>query len=88
MICYCVFCSLKFPEGNIGRVPAFDPDQSDRDRLRYTVKSGNEANFFTLSSTTGYIVLNKAIDSDRSTEGEFVIQVSGEWPTAVELSRL
>lgn len=73
------FIRLHFPEGPIGRVPAFDPDENDRANLRYYVKSGNanQANFFTLDSSTGLITLNKNIDSDRPTEGEFIIEVTG-----------
>jgi len=41
-----------FPSGYIGRVPAFDPDESDRENLRYAVKTNNEAEYFTLNSTT------------------------------------
>lgn len=67
-----------FPTGYIGRVPAFDPDETDRSNLRYTVKSGNEANFFFLNSSTGMIRLNMELDSDRPTSGDFIIQVSGK----------
>lgn len=74
-----IYCSGHFPDGYIGRVPAFDPDESDRKSLRYTVKSGNEANFFTLNSSTGYIKLNKALDSDLLIDGEFIIQVNGRF---------
>lgn len=70
---------LHFPDGPIGRVPAFDPDETDRANLRYSVKSGNanQANFFTLNATTGFITLNNNLDSDRMNEGEFVVQVTG-----------
>ena len=69
---------MYFPNEPIGRVPAFDPDESDRANLRYTVKSGNEANFFTLDPNSGEILLNKALGSDRPIDGEFEIQVSGK----------
>ncbi|KAF6018704.1 CELSR1 [Bugula neritina] len=65
-----------FPSGYIGRVPAFDPDESDRENLRYAVKTNNEAEYFTLNSTTGYIKLNKDLGSNVNHVVEFVIQVS------------
>lgn len=72
-----------FPSGYIGRVPAFDPDESDRENLRYAVKTNNEAEYFTLNSTTGYIKLNKDLGSNVNHVVEFVIQVSGEYQNPV-----
>ena len=67
-----------FPVGPVGRVPATDEDESDRDRLTYTVTSGNSAQLIHLNSSTGEVTLDPRLDSDVPRTGTFTIAVSGE----------
>ncbi|XP_061523757.1 cadherin EGF LAG seven-pass G-type receptor 1 isoform X2 [Phycodurus eques] len=66
--------SNSFPSGIIGRVPAHDPDVSDK--LRYTFESGNELNLLLLNEDTGDLRLNKALDNDRPLEAPMIISVT------------
>jgi len=71
-------CRNRFPNGPIGRIPAYDLDESDRDSLEYRIISGNEAPFVYLEKHTGLLALNKALDNDRPTNGSFIVQASGK----------
>ncbi|XP_077356776.1 cadherin EGF LAG seven-pass G-type receptor 1 isoform X2 [Festucalex cinctus] len=66
--------SNSFPSGIIGRVPAHDPDVSDK--LQYTFESGNELNLLLLNEDTGDLRLNKALDNDRPLEAPMIISVT------------
>ncbi|XP_061688101.1 cadherin EGF LAG seven-pass G-type receptor 2 [Syngnathoides biaculeatus] len=66
--------SSSFPAGVIGRIPARDPDVSDR--LRYSFEAGNELNLVLLNQTTGEIQLSRALDNNRPLEASMRISVS------------
>ncbi|KAM8829797.1 cadherin EGF LAG seven-pass G-type receptor 3 isoform 2-T2 [Synchiropus picturatus] len=55
--------SNSFPTGVIGRVPAYDPDVSDR--LYYTIDRGNELHLLLLNHTSGEIRLSRKLDNNR-----------------------
>ncbi|KAM9785655.1 LOW QUALITY PROTEIN: cadherin EGF LAG seven-pass G-type receptor 3 [Neosynchiropus ocellatus] len=55
--------SNSFPTGVIGRVPAHDPDVSDR--LYYTIDRGNELHLLLLNHTSGEIRLSRKLDNNR-----------------------
>ncbi|XP_022101231.1 cadherin EGF LAG seven-pass G-type receptor 2-like [Acanthaster planci] len=64
-----------FPEGDIGQVPAHDPDVSDT--LQYLIVRGNANNHLILNGTTGGIRLNPSLkDIDIPQRMEMWIQVS------------
>ncbi|XP_012939635.1 cadherin EGF LAG seven-pass G-type receptor 1 [Aplysia californica] len=65
-----------FPSGPIGKVPAYDPDVSDRDKLVYKILSGNNAELIHLNESTGEITLDRRLDSDVPRSGTFQISVS------------
>ncbi|XP_029969262.1 cadherin EGF LAG seven-pass G-type receptor 1 isoform X2 [Salarias fasciatus] len=66
--------SNSFPSGVIGRVPAHDPDVSDK--LRYHFESGNELNLLLLNKDTGELRLSRALDNDRALEAPMMISVT------------
>ncbi|XP_075907847.1 cadherin EGF LAG seven-pass G-type receptor 1 isoform X3 [Nelusetta ayraudi] len=66
--------SNSFPSGIIGKVPAHDPDVSDK--LRYKFESGNELNLLLLDEDTGDLRLSKDLDNDRALEAPMKISVS------------
>nr|XP_057910169.1 cadherin EGF LAG seven-pass G-type receptor 2 isoform X2 [Doryrhamphus excisus] len=66
--------SSSFPAGVIGRIPAHDPDVSDR--LFYKFDVGNELNLVLLNQTTGEIQLSQALDNNRPLEASMRISVS------------
>lgn len=68
--------SNSFPSGIIGRVPAHDPDVSDK--LRYKFKSGNELSLLLLNEDTGDLKLSRDLDNDRPLEALMTISVSGK----------
>ncbi|XP_077574235.1 cadherin EGF LAG seven-pass G-type receptor 3 isoform X3 [Stigmatopora nigra] len=55
--------SNSFPNGVIGRVPANDPDVSDR--LYYTIDRGNELHLLLLNHSSGEIRLSRKLDNNR-----------------------
>ncbi|XP_064633793.1 cadherin EGF LAG seven-pass G-type receptor 2-like isoform X2 [Lineus longissimus] len=63
-----------FPTGYIGRVPAHDPDVSDK--LSYRFLSGNEGNVLHLNTTTGMIRLDSRLNSDVPKNGTLKVSVS------------
>lgn len=69
----------KFITGVIGRVPAFDPDETDRNKLVYNFTAGNEAKFLKLNSTSGEITLDDRLNSDIPRNGTLQVRVSGEY---------
>ncbi|XP_056280684.1 cadherin EGF LAG seven-pass G-type receptor 1 isoform X6 [Pseudoliparis swirei] len=66
--------SNSFPAGIIGKVPAHDPDVSDK--LRYKFESGNELNLLLLNEDTGDLRLSRDLDNDRTLEAPMTISVS------------
>lgn len=67
-----------FPSGPIGRIPAYDPDVCDRDRLIYKILSGNKADLLYLNETSGEVTLNPKLNSDVPRTGTFQISVTGK----------
>ncbi|XP_027875467.1 cadherin EGF LAG seven-pass G-type receptor 1 isoform X3 [Xiphophorus couchianus] len=66
--------SNSFPTGIIGKVPAHDPDVSDK--LRYKFESGNDLNLLLLNEDTGDLRLSRDLDNDRALEAPMTISVS------------
>uniref|UniRef100_A0A3Q1D3F5 Cadherin EGF LAG seven-pass G-type receptor 1 n=1 Tax=Amphiprion ocellaris TaxID=80972 RepID=A0A3Q1D3F5_AMPOC len=66
--------SNSFPSGIIGKVPAHDPDVSDK--LRYKFESGNELSLLLLNEDTGDLRLNRDLDNDRPLEAPMTISVT------------
>lgn len=70
--------SNSFPSGVIGRVPAHDPDVSDR--LYYTIDRGNELHLLLLNHTSGEIRLSRKLDNNRPLVAPMLITVTGKAP--------
>lgn len=51
-----------FPSGEIGRIPAFDADVTDK--LTYRILSGNNANLVRLNSSTGSLTLSPQLNTN------------------------
>lgn len=68
--------SSSFPTGVIGKVPARDPDVSDK--LLYTFVEGNELGLLVLNQDTGELKLSKDLDTNRPLEATMRVTVSGE----------
>ncbi|CAN9508289.1 unnamed protein product [Ophioblennius macclurei] len=66
--------SNSFPSGVIGRVPAHDPDVSDK--LQYQFVSGNELSLLRLNEETGELKLSRDLDNDRALEAPMIISVT------------
>ncbi|XP_073724829.1 cadherin EGF LAG seven-pass G-type receptor 1 [Misgurnus anguillicaudatus] len=66
--------SNSFPTGVIGKVPARDPDVSDK--LLYTFVEGNELNLLILNQNTGELKLSKDLDNNRPLEATMRVTVS------------
>uniref|UniRef100_A0A665T0T1 Cadherin, EGF LAG seven-pass G-type receptor 3 n=1 Tax=Echeneis naucrates TaxID=173247 RepID=A0A665T0T1_ECHNA len=66
--------SNSFPSGVIGRIPAHDPDVSDR--LYYTIDRGNELHLLLLNHTSGEIRLSRKLDNNRPLVAPMVITVT------------
>ncbi|NWJ09241.1 CELR2 protein, partial [Crypturellus undulatus] len=69
-----------FPGGVIGRVPAHDPDVSDR--LSYAFEQGNELQLVLLDAGTGELRLSPALDNNRPLEAVMKVSVSDGVHTA------
>ncbi|KAL8221042.1 UNVERIFIED_CONTAM: Cadherin EGF LAG seven-pass G-type receptor 1 [Gekko kuhli] len=67
--------SNSFPSGVIGKIPAHDPDISDK--LNYTFIRGNELNLLLLDSSTGELKLSRDLDNNRPLEAIMEVSVSG-----------
>lgn len=68
--------SNSFPVGVIGKVPARDPDVSDK--LLFTFVEGNELNMLILNKDTGDLKLSKDLDNNRPLEAAMRVTVSGK----------
>ncbi|KAM9407050.1 cadherin EGF LAG seven-pass G-type receptor 1-like isoform 5-T5 [Salvelinus alpinus] len=66
--------SNSFPSGIIGKVPAHDPDVSDK--LHYSFESGNELNLLVLNADTGELKLSRDLDNNRPLEAPMTVSVS------------
>ncbi|XP_051545772.1 cadherin EGF LAG seven-pass G-type receptor 1 [Myxocyprinus asiaticus] len=66
--------SSSFPTGVIGKVPARDPDVSDK--LLYTFVEGNELSLLILNQDTGELKLSKDLDNNRPLEATMRLTVS------------
>ncbi|KAF7707587.1 cadherin EGF LAG seven-pass G-type receptor 1 isoform X2 [Silurus meridionalis] len=66
--------SNSFPAGVIGKVPAHDPDVSDK--LLFTFVEGNELNLLILNQNTGELKLSKDLDNNRPLEATMKVTVS------------
>ncbi|XP_070695154.1 cadherin EGF LAG seven-pass G-type receptor 3 [Pempheris klunzingeri] len=66
--------SNSFPSGVIGRVPAHDPDVSDR--LYYTIDRGNELHLLLLNHTSGEIRLSRKLDNNRPLVAPMLVTVT------------
>lgn len=64
-----------FHSGHVGRIPAFDPDVSDK--LQYRFISGNQANLLHLDEETGFVRLDSRLNSDMATNGTLKVSVTG-----------
>ncbi len=65
-----------FPTGDIGKVPAVDPDINDQ--LSFKFISGNMANILHLNEETGQIRIDSRLNSDVPTNGTLQVSVSGK----------
>ncbi|KAF7646844.1 hypothetical protein LDENG_00181410, partial [Lucifuga dentata] len=66
--------SNSFPSGVIGKVPAHDPDVSDR--LYYTIDRGNELHLLLLNHTSGEIRLSRKLDNNRPLVAPMLVTVT------------
>ncbi|KAF4072460.1 hypothetical protein AMELA_G00263260 [Ameiurus melas] len=66
--------SNTFPSGVIGRVPAHDPDVTDR--LYYKIELGNELHLLLLNNTSGEIRLSSELDNNRPLVAHMLITVT------------
>ncbi|KAB5571510.1 hypothetical protein PHYPO_G00225740 [Pangasianodon hypophthalmus] len=66
--------SNSFPAGVIGKVPAHDPDVSDK--LLFIFVEGNELNLLILNQDTGELKLSKDLDNNRPLEATMRVTVS------------
>uniref|UniRef100_A0A6Q2X1W3 Cadherin, EGF LAG seven-pass G-type receptor 3 n=1 Tax=Esox lucius TaxID=8010 RepID=A0A6Q2X1W3_ESOLU len=66
--------SNSFPSGVIGRVPAHDPDVSDR--LYYTIDQGNELHLLLLNHSSGEIRLSQKLDNNRALVAPMLVTVT------------
>lgn len=78
--------SNSFPSGIIGKVPAHDPDVSDK--LRYKFESGNELRLLLLNEDTGDLRLSRDLDNDRPLEAPMTISVSGKVKVFFSLNQI
>lgn len=62
----------------IGRIPASDLDEIDRNKLRYEILGGNEAHFLDLNTSTGELTLDYRLNSDVPRNGTIQVKVSGK----------
>ena len=65
-----------FPTGDIGRIPATDPDVNDE--LEYRFISGNTANYLNLDKSTGMIRLHSKLNSNVPANATLHVAVTGK----------
>ncbi|XP_031420890.1 cadherin EGF LAG seven-pass G-type receptor 1 isoform X2 [Clupea harengus] len=66
--------SNSFPSGVIGKVPAHDPDVTDK--LVYTFEDGNELSLLLLNQDTGELKLSRDLDNNRPLEATMRVSVT------------
>ncbi|XP_060759033.1 cadherin EGF LAG seven-pass G-type receptor 1 isoform X4 [Neoarius graeffei] len=66
--------SNSFPTGVIGKVPAHDPDVSDK--LKYSFVEGNELSLLILNPDTGELKLSRDLDNNRPLEATMKVSVT------------
>uniref|UniRef100_A0A8C6Z0A9 Cadherin EGF LAG seven-pass G-type receptor 3 n=1 Tax=Nothoprocta perdicaria TaxID=30464 RepID=A0A8C6Z0A9_NOTPE len=66
--------SNTFPSGVIGKVPAYDPDVSDR--LFYTFERGNELHLLIVNQSSGELRLSRKLDNNRPLVASMLVTVS------------
>ncbi|XP_069062320.1 cadherin EGF LAG seven-pass G-type receptor 3 [Pleurodeles waltl] len=66
--------SNTFPSGVIGKIPAYDPDVSDR--LFYTFERGNELNLLIVNQTSGELRLSRKLDNNRPLVASMLVTVT------------
>lgn len=67
--------SNTFPSGVIGKVPAYDPDASDR--LFYTFERGNELRLLIVNQSSGELRLSRKLDNNRPLVASMLVTVTG-----------
>lgn len=67
--------SNTFPSGVIGKVPAYDPDVSDR--LFYTFERGNELHLLIVNQSSGELRLSRKLDNNRPLVASMLVTVTG-----------
>ncbi|XP_075403418.1 cadherin EGF LAG seven-pass G-type receptor 3 [Tenrec ecaudatus] len=63
-----------FPLGIIGRIPAYDPDVSDR--LFYSFDRGNELQLLVVNQTSGELRLSRKLDNNRPLVASMLVTVT------------
>ncbi|XP_061864337.1 cadherin EGF LAG seven-pass G-type receptor 3 isoform X3 [Colius striatus] len=66
--------SNTFPSGVIGKVPAYDPDVSDR--LSYTFERGNELHLLFVNQSSGELRLSRKLDNNRPLVASMLVTVT------------
>ncbi|XP_048462262.1 cadherin EGF LAG seven-pass G-type receptor 3 [Rhincodon typus] len=66
--------SNTFPSGVIGKIPAYDPDVSDR--LFYTFERENELSLMNLNQTSGELRLSRKLDNNRPLVASMLVTVT------------
>uniref|UniRef100_A0A8D2Q3A7 Cadherin EGF LAG seven-pass G-type receptor 3 n=1 Tax=Varanus komodoensis TaxID=61221 RepID=A0A8D2Q3A7_VARKO len=66
--------SNTFPSGVIGKIPAYDPDVSDR--LFYTFERGNELHLLIVNQTSGELRLSRKLDNNRPLVASMLVTVT------------
>ncbi|XP_030062620.1 cadherin EGF LAG seven-pass G-type receptor 3 [Microcaecilia unicolor] len=66
--------SNTFPSGVIGKIPAYDPDVSDR--LFYTFERGNELNLLIVDQSSGELKLSRKLDNNRPLMASMLVTVT------------
>ncbi|NXK42018.1 CELR3 protein, partial [Piprites chloris] len=66
--------SNTFPSGIIGKVPAYDPDASDR--LFYTFERGNELHLLIVNQSSGELRLSRKLDNNRPLVASMLVTVT------------
>uniref|UniRef100_A0A8C0VNE4 Cadherin EGF LAG seven-pass G-type receptor 3 n=1 Tax=Cyanistes caeruleus TaxID=156563 RepID=A0A8C0VNE4_CYACU len=66
--------SNTFPSGVIGKVPAYDPDASDR--LFYTFERGNELHLLIVNQSSGELRLSRKLDNNRPLVASMLMTVT------------
>ncbi|KAG8128139.1 hypothetical protein E2320_015007, partial [Naja naja] len=66
--------SNTFPSGVIGKIPAYDPDVSDK--LFYTFERGNELHLLIVNQTSGELRLSRKLDNNRPLVASMLVTVT------------